>query len=500
VLTLDIGGMAGGGLYEDSRSNSDLEIRKSFINGHWLPGEGSFCVSNPSDRKSVVGEYYRASAADVAMAVEAGAEAARSWGEQSPSVRSAFLDAIANGIAGRRDLFARTLAQEEGKSLREAGGEVERAIAIFRFYSGEALRNWGEWGPSTRAGVDIEVRREPVGVLGLITPWNFPIAIPAWKTAPALAFGNTVVLKVSDVAPGCAWLLSQVIEACKLPAGVFNLVLASGSDAGRLFVQSSQCDAISFTGSASVGGRLAEAASRHKKRIQLEMGGKNPLVVLDDANLEQSVEVAVNSAYFQTGQRCTAASRIIVTAGIYEDFVERFVARLRSLRVGHALDPNTEIGPVATAEQLDTNQRYLDAARHEGVEVVGGQLLAHTPEGLYMRPAAMLNTSNTLNANREEIFGPIAGVIKASDYEHSLTLANDTDYGLCAGICTQHLGRAADFRRRVRAGMVMVNLPTAGVDHHVPFGGTRGSSFGPREQGTYAREFYTLVKTAYIGY
>lgn len=475
-------------------------LRSSYVAGRWIAGASILERYSPSDLDRCVGRYSRAEPPIIQEAVRAAREASSGWAATSPQERVAALERIANGIANATEEFAQTLALEEGKRLVEARAEVERAVAIFRYFSGEALRNWGEFGPSTRAGVDVEIRREPVGVVGLITPWNFPIAIPAWKTAPALAYGNSVVLKPADAAPGCAWLLAQVIEQAGIPPGVFNLILGKGRDVGATFTGAEGCDAISFTGSVAVGQELAVLAARSRRRLQLEMGGKNPLVILEDASLQRAVEVTVQSAFFQTGQRCTAASRLVVVENIHDAFVEALTARMRALRIGHALAPETEIGPVATEEQFATNETYLGLAREEGAEVIGGERLDCTPRGLYLRPALLLGTHNAMRINREEIFGPIAAIIRVRDFEEALHTANDSEFGLSAGVCTNSLALAGEFRRRMRAGMVMVNLPTAGVDHHVPFGGTKASSFGPREQGPYAREFYTSVKTAYIGY
>ena len=476
------------------------QIRGSYIAGRWITGASIVERYSPSDLDRCVGRYYRAEPESIQEAVRAAREASGAWGASSPQERAAALERIADGVASVSEEFAQTLALEEGKRLVEARGEVERAVAIFRYFSGEALRNWGEFGPSTRAGVDVEVRREPVGVVGLITPWNFPIAIPAWKTAPALAFGNTVILKPADAAPGCARLLAQAIERARIPAGVFNLILGKGRDVGAAFTGADGCDAISFTGSVAVGQELAVLAAKSQRRLQLEMGGKNPLVILEDASLPRAVDVAVQSAFFQTGQRCTAASRIIVVDAIHDAFVEALTARMRLLRVGHALASETKIGPVATEDQFTTDESYLKLAREEGAQVVGGERLDCTPRGLYLRPALLLGTHNAMRVNREEIFGPIAAVIRVRDAEEALHTSNDSEFGLSAGVCTDSLALASEFRRRMRAGMVMVNLPTAGVDHHVPFGGAKASSYGPREQGPYAREFYTSVKTAYIAY
>lgn len=478
----------------------DIDSRRFYVDGGWRGAGATFDCHNPSDTARVAGRYHRAEAGDVEQALSAAAAAFPEWGRTNGQQRAAALDAVASGINARTEQFAGVLAEEGGKPIRDSRAEVQRAAWIFRYFAGEALRIWGERGGSVRDGVDVEVTREPVGVVGLVTPWNFPIAIPAWKAAPALAFGNCVVLKPSDTAPGCAWLLAQVLHDAGVPPGVFNLVTATGATAGSILASSARCDAISFTGSTTVGQELLLAACRQRKRVQLEMGGKNPLVVVDDANLDTAVSVALSGAFLQAGQRCTASSRIIVTDGIWKQFSERFVERMQAMRVGHALAEDTEIGPVVSQRQLETNQHYLELARSEGAKVVGGERLEVQPHGHYMRPAALLDSTMAMTANREEIFGPVAGLIRASDYESALALANDTEFGLSAGICTSSLKIAADFKRRVQAGMVMVNLPTAGVDYHVPFGGRKASSFGPREQGSYARDFYSIVKTAYTGY
>lgn len=477
-----------------------MDTRPYYVGGEWRRSDAAFECYSPSDTARLVTRYARATEADVEDALARAAAASADWGFSNNQQRVEILDKAGHLIAARASDFARALAEESGKPLADSTAEVHRAAWIFRFFAGEALRISGERIDSVRKGVDVETTREPVGVVGLITPWNFPVAIPAWKTAPALAFGNCVVLKPSDTAPGCAWLLAQVLHECGLPPGVFNLITASGGVTGKAFTESPYCDAISFTGSVGVGQQLLEAAARRRVRIQLEMGGKNPLVVVDDADLETAVTVAVSGAFQQAGQRCTASSRIIVTDGIWGKFTARFIEKMNAMRVGHSLADGTEIGPVATRAQLNTNQRYLALAREDGATVIGGELIDHDPAGLYMRPAALLDSTMKMRANREEIFGPVAGLIRVPDYDAALAAANDTEFGLSAGICTSSLMLAADFKRKIKAGMVMVNLPTAGVDYHVPFGGRKGSSYGPREQGAYARDFYTIVKTAYTGY
>jgi aldehyde dehydrogenase (NAD+) len=344
----------------------------------------------------------------------------------------------------------------------------------------------------------VEVTREPLGVVGLITPWNFPIAIPAWKMAPALAFGNAVVIKPAELVPSCTWELVRILEDSGLPGGVLNLVMGRGSVVGEAIIASPDVTAVSFTGSAQVGRQVAVRCAESGKRVQTEMGGKNPMVVLDDADLQTAVEASVNGAYFSTGQRCTASSRLIVTAAIHDRFVEAVQERMRGLRVGHALDHDTVIGPVVDQRQLDQDLEYIAVAAAEGGKVVGGERVRGRTEGFYLAPALVTGTSNDMRINREEVFGPLASVVRVPDYDAALEAVNDTEFGLSAGICSTSLKRVAHFKRHARAGMVMVNAPTAGVDYHVPFGGSKASSYGPREQGSYAREFYTIVKTAYV--
>jgi aldehyde dehydrogenase (NAD+) len=350
-----------------------------------------------------------------------------------------------------------------------------------------------------RPGVDVEVSREPIGVVGLITPWNFPIAIPAWKLAPALAYGNTVVIKPADLVPASTWALVDILARAGLPAGVVNLVMGRGSIVGETIVTSPDIAGISFTGSVDTGRAIAQKALAHLTKVQLEMGGKNPLVVLDDADLDVAVTAAVQGAYYSTGQRCTASSRLIVTERIHDRFVKAVADKLASIKVDDALAPGTDIGPVVDQSQLEQDLRYIEIGKGEGATLAsGGERLKRSKDGYYLAPALFTEANNAMRIAREEIFGPVAAVIRAKDYDEALAIANDTEFGLCAGIATTSLRHASHFRRNAQAGMVMVNLPTAGVDYHVPFGGRKGSSYGPREQGRYAAEFYTTVKTAYI--
>ncbi|MFS8039108.1 aldehyde dehydrogenase family protein [Xanthobacter sp. AM11] len=473
-------------------------IKKNFIAGHWVDGVGVNRNINPSNLDEVVGEYASADAAQAQEAIAAAHEAAPAWAQATPEARSDALDRIGSEILARKDELGRLLSQEEGKTLPEGIGEVVRAARVFKFFAGEALRITGDKLASVRPGVDVEITREPEGVVGLITPWNFPIAIPAWKIAPALAYGNTVVFKPADLVPGSAWALSEIISRAGLPAGVFNLVMGPGSHVGNAIVKSPKVRAISFTGSVNVGRRLAGDAVARGAKIQLEMGGKNPFVVLDDADLGIAVNCALNGAFFSTGQRCTASSRLIVQDGIHDRFVAALTEKLAALKVDDALKAGTDIGPVVSASQLEQDLAYVEIGRQEGARLAfGGERLERATPGYYMAPALFTETSNAMRINREEIFGPVASVIRVKDYDEALQVANDTEFGLSSGICTTSLKYASDFRKKSAAGMVMVNLATAGVDYHTPFGGRKGSSYGSREQGTYAREFYTAVKTAY---
>lgn len=475
------------------------DVHKLYIGGAWVEGARLADDVNPSNVNDIVGVYAQGDRTHLHQAVDAARLAFPVWEASTVQQRFDVLDFIGTEILARKDELGRLLAREEGKILVEAIGEVARAGYIFKFFAGEALRTGGERVPSVRPGVEVETAREPLGVVGLITPWNFPIAIPAWKTAPALAFGNAVVLKPAELVPGCAWALAEIISRSGLPKGAFNLVLGKGSVLGEALVAHPHVDGVSFTGSQQVGAQVATACAARRARVQLEMGGKNPLVVLDDADPAVAVEAAVNGAFFSTGQRCTASSRLIVTEGIHDRFVSALIDRLAGLKVDDALAPNADIGPVVDEAQLTKDLGYIDIARNEGGRLVhGGIRLRREKEGFYLAPALFTETENGMRINREEVFGPVAAVMRVRGYDAALAAANDTEFGLCAGICTTSLKHASHFKKHARAGMVMVNLPTAGVDYHVPFGGIKGSSYGTREQGRHAVEFYTTVKTIYI--
>lgn len=472
-------------------------LEKNLIGGSWTGGSDTLEIRNPSNLDEVVGTYGMATAADVDAAFAAARRAQPAWRAATIEQRSMALDAISRMIFEQKDRLAEIMAREGGKTIPDALGEVVRAGHIARFFAGEALRIPGEKLGSVRPGVDVEITREPVGVVGLITPWNFPIAVSLWKISPALAFGNAIVWKPSEKTPGISAAIAEIVAASGVPAGVFNMVIGHGPDVGAAVVEGA--DAVSFTGSAATGRRIAVRCAERMVRCQLEMGGKNPLVVLDDADLDLAADLAVNGAYFQAGQRCTASSRLIVTSGIHDAFAKAVATRLEKVRIGPALDKETQIGPVIDESQFEKNLKYVEIGKQENARLAsGGNPLQLSTRGWFLVPTLFADTTNTMQINRDEVFGPFASIIRVADYDEALAVANDTEYGLSAGIVTTSMKYARHFQANVQAGMTMLNLPTAGVDYHTPFGGRKMSSYGPREQGRYAVEFYTMVKTSYL--
>lgn len=474
------------------------EVYKNYINGEWIDGYAVINNINPSDTSDVVGQYAKADSDQCLEAIAAANTAFDSWSQSGLEQRKNILDFIGAELIARKEEIGAVLAREEGKTLAEGVGEVGRSGQFFQYYGAEALRLMGENTASVRPGVDVEVHREPLGVVGIVTPWNFPMAVAAWKVAPALCYGNAVVLKPAELVPGSAWLLAEIISRSGLPAGVFNLVMGSGREVGETLCTSVDIQAVTFTGSVDVGRHIARNAIDNMARVQLEMGSKNALVVLNDADLDTAVQCAVAGAYFGTGQKCTASSRIIVESGIHDDFVAAMTDAMTNLVVGNSMTPGVHIGAVVDDRQLNQNLKYMEIAKQEGAQLVqGGERLSLDTDGYFMSPALFINTTNQMQINREEVFGPIACVIKVESYEEALEASNDSDFGLMSGIITTSLKYAGHFKRHSKSGCVMVNLPTAGTDYHVPFGGRKASSYGPREQGQYARDFYTIIKTNY---
>lgn len=475
----------------------------NYINGEWVESGAVFENRNPANADEVVGVFAKGRAQDITCAVAAAADAFPGWAAATGPARGAYLYRAADILDSRFEQVSAEMTREEGKTLPDARAEVRRSINILRYFAGEGSRLFGVQAPSERDRVHTFSVRKPLGVVGLITPWNFPLAIPAWKAAPALVCGNTVVLKPASAAPLCAWRMVEAFHEAGIPKGVVNLVAGSGGELGEALVSTPHLKAISFTGSCQIGNWLHQAASKRRLRIQLEMGGKNPAVILADADLETAVETTVNAAFFATGQRCTATSRAIVEDGIYDRFVNALVDRTRKLKAGNGLEPGVHIGPAVDAAQLDTVLRYIGIARDEGARLVcGGQRLTDGPleKGYFVEPTIFADVTEEMTIAREEIFGPVLAVMRARDYEDAVRIANHTDFGLSASVQTTNLSKAFDFIQRAETGLVMVNLPSAGIDYGMPFGGTKDSSFGPKEQGPAAIEFYTDLKTVYLKY
>lgn len=476
-----------------------MALQKNFIAGEWLKGDSAIENRNPSDLSDIIGTYAQASQAQLDMAFEAAEAAQKIWAKTGLEARQTALMNIGNELMERSTELGTLLSREEGKPLAEGKGEVYRAGQFFTYYAAETLRQMGDTADSVRPNIEIDVRREPVGIVAIISPWNFPTATAVWKIAPALAFGNAVIWKPANLVPASAVALAEIIARQDLPKGLFNLVMGPGGNIGQALVESTAINAISFTGSVDVGKQIATSAIGNLTKVQMEMGSKNALAIMDDGDIDLAVTCALGGAFGGTGQKCTASSRLIIHEKIHDEFVEKLSKATASMVVDHALKDGTQLGPVVSETQLNENMAYIDLAKSEGGEILcGGERVSRETEGYYMTPALVANTSNDWRINREEMFAPIACVIKASSYDEALNLVNDTNFGLTSGIITKSLARATHFRRNARTGCVMVNLATAGTDYHVPFGGRGDSSYGPREQGGYAAEFYTTVKTSYI--
>lgn len=475
------------------------EINKNYIGGEWLQGSSEIENRNPSDLSDLIGLYTQADADQVATALAAANEAQRLWGATGLEKRYDVLMAVGQEMMARSDELGRLLSREEGKPFAEGKGEVFRAGQFFTYFAAEVLRQIGDNADSVRDGIEVDVRREPVGVVAIISPWNFPTATAVWKIAPALAFGNAVVWKPANLVPASAVAFAEIMSRQDIPKGLFNLVLGAGGAVGQQLADSPLVNALSFTGSVPVGRQIASSCIVNFTKIQLEMGSKNALAVMDDADMDLAVACALNGAFGGTGQKCTASSRLVVHEAIHDEFVERLAAAARNMVVDHALKDGTQLGPVVSGTQLQENLQNIALAKSEGGEILcGGERVERDTEGYFMTPAVVAGTQNDWQVNREELFAPIACVIKVSSYEEALSVVNDTRFGLTSGIMTRSLSRASHFRRHAATGCVMVNLATAGTDYHVPFGGRGESSYGPREQGQYAKEFYTTVKTSYI--
>ncbi|MBG6207768.1 aldehyde dehydrogenase (NAD+) [Labrenzia sp. EL_126] len=471
----------------------------NLIAGEWLAGENELENRNPSDLSDLIGMFAQAGPDQLDIALDRARIAQTEWSAYGLERKQAVLMSIGNEFMARAEELGTLLSREEGKPFAEGKGEVYRAGQFFTYYAAECLRQIGENADSVRDGIEVDVRREPLGVVAVISPWNFPTATASWKIAPALCYGNAVVWKPANMTPASAVALTEIIEKQDIPKGLFSLVMGAGRSIGQRLVESPKVNAITFTGSVPVGKGIASAAIQNLTKVQMEMGSKNALAVLDDADLDLAATLALGGAFGGTGQKCTASSRLIVHESVHDAFVDKLVAGAEAMKVGHALEKGTQMGPVVSAEQLQENLSYVELGKSEGAELAcGGKRLDRPHEGFYMSPGVFLNTTNGMRINREEMFAPLTCVIKVGSYDEALATVNDTNFGLTSGIVTKSLARANHFRRNARTGVVTINLPTAGTDYHVPFGGRGDSSYGPREQGKAAAEFYTTVKTAYI--
>ena len=475
----------------------------NYINGEWTPAARTFENRNPANTDELVGLFARGSAQDISNAVEAARCAFPSWSATTGPARGGILFKAAEILDSRFEQLALEMTREEGKTLPESKGEVRRAINIFRYFAGEGSRIPGHLVPSERDRVFMYSFRKPLGVVGLVTPWNFPSAIPAWKLAPALVAGNTVVIKPASAAPLSAWRLVEALAEAGVPKGVVNFIAGPGGELGEALIDAAPLKAVSFTGSCGIGQWLHERASKRRLRIQLEMGGKNPTIVLADADFKAAIENTVNGAFFSTGQKCTATSRVIVEDAIHDRFVEALVERTAKLKVGDGREPGIDIGPAIDKAQLDTDLKYIEIGKKEGATLkIGGRQLtggSHA-KGYFVEPTIFTDVSEQMTIAQEEIFGPVLAVMRARDFDHAIQIANNVAFGLSASIQSQNVSRIFDYVQKIEAGLLTVNLPSAGVEYQLPFGGTKDSSFGPKEQGPAALDFYTDYKTVYLKY
>lgn len=478
------------------------EVFRNYIDGEWVDGP-TFENRNPANTEEIVGLFVKGSAADVHRAADAAQTAFAGWSNMPGPARGALLFKVADILERKFDQLGAEMCREEGKTLPEAKGEVRRAINIFRYFGSEGSRLPGHLVPSERDRVHMFAIRKPIGVIGLINPWNFPIAIPAWKLAPALICGNTVILKPASVSPLSSW---RIVEACHeagIPKGVVNYIAGSGGEIGNALVSAKPLKAVSFTGSCEIGNWLHAEASKRHLRIQLEMGGKNPTIVLADCDFKATVENVCNAAFFSTGQKCTATSRAIVEESIYDKFIEALAERTAKLKVGNGMEPGIDIGPAVDQGQLETNLKYIEIGKEEGARLVlGGNRLTggDYDKGYFVEPTIFADVTENMRLAQEEVFGPVLAVMKAKDFPDALRMANNIPFGLSASVQTTNLSRVFEFVYGCEAGLLTINLPSAGVEYQLPFGGTKDSSFGPKEQGPAAMDFYSDYKTVYLKY
>jgi len=475
----------------------------NYINGEWVNSGDTFENRNPANTDEIVGLHVKGSAADLETAANAAAEAFPKWAALPAPARANYLFKAAEILDSRFDAVAADMTREEGKTFPEAKGEVRRTINILKYFAGEGSRMGGHLVPSERDRVHMFAIRKPIGVVGLITPWNFPSAIPAWKLAPALICGNTVVMKPASAAPLSAWRIIEALHEAGIPKGVVNFITGSGGALGKALIEVKPMKAISFTGSETIGKWIHTEASKRMLRIQLEMGGKNPTIVLKDCDFNAAVENVANASFFSTGQKCTATSRAIVEDEIYDKFVDALVERTKKLKVGNGMEAGIDIGPAVDEAALQTILDYIEIGKKEaGAPLVGGNRLTGGAydKGYYVEPTIFGNVTQDMRIAQEEVFGPVLVVMRASNFEEAMKIANASQFGLSASVQTTNVSRVFDFVYGMEAGLLTVNLPSAGVEYQLPFGGTKDSSFGPKEQGPAAFDFYSDYKTIYLKY
>ncbi len=478
---------------------------KNFINGEWVESSsGSFAPNrNPADLDQVLCETPHSTEEEAVAAIKAARKAFPKWKETPAPQRGRILFQTMKLLRDRLEDLARTLTSEEGKTLRDSRGEVQRAINVLEFTAGEGRKLRGATIPSEIPRTFIYTVREPIGVVGLITPWNFPVAIPVWKIAPALVSGNTVVFKPAELTPLCAVKLTEIFQEAGVPPGVLNLVLGSGKVVGHTIVNHPDVNGISFTGSNEVGCGIYEQGSRRGIRVQCEMGGKNPIVILEDADLDLALEGVIQGGYGSTGQRCTAASRVIIQESIAEKMLAGLVKRIEKIRIGDGMNPETDMGPLVDENQLNRVMEYIKIGKKEGARIVcGGERLQTTPHdrGFFVQPTLFDHVKASMRIASEEIFGPVVSVLRARNFEEAVELANAVPFGLSASIYTQDISKAMRFVDLAEVGKVHINSSTIGGEAQAPFGGTKATGIGPREQGLEVFEFYTEIKTVYLDY
>lgn len=477
------------------------EPLRNYICGEWKTSDEISKNINPSNPSDIVCNFYKGTYEHIFETINKAHEVQKEWKNSSISLRQEILNDIAEKLLANKEYYGEIVAKEAGKPIKEAIDEIVKSAEFFSYFAHEAIRMKGAFMDSPRDNVDIEVIHEPIGVIGVITPWNYPLAIAAWKIAPALAYGNSVILKPSSQTPAITYVLAKIIDSTKLPKGVFSLTYGKGGVVGKALCESKKVQGITFTGSVEIGKELAKRSITSMTKLQLEMGSKNSLIILDDADIDIAVEASIKGAYNANGQKCTSCAKLIVTEGIYDKFIEAFKTKMQTLVVGDALDKKSQIGPCIDKNQLESNLNYIKLGKEEGATLVcGGEAIESKTGGYFFKPALFVDGKSSMRINQEEIFGAIACAIKVKDYDEAIEVLNDTDFGLSGGIITNDLKKAMQFKHDAVIGNVMINLPTAGMDNHVPFGGRKDSSFGSREKSYTASDFYTTTKTVYIKY